>query len=669
MSSLIARLKKRKLVQWTLAYLAGAWVLLQVMDVVADPMGWPDSVQLVVFVLVGAGFFVTMTLAWHHGEKGRQRVTAGEVAAVAATLAVAGLALWWMDLTPAGLDRTTTTGTGPAGVPGIPGTGEADRDPRPSVAVLPFESRSQLPEDTFFTDGVHGQVLGHISKISSLRVISRTSVLEYRDSPRSIRDIGAELGAEYVMEGGVQRAGERVLISANLVRASADESVWSGEFEYGLVVDSIFAVQRDVARGVANALSVRLLQRDVEQIESRPTKNLHAWNAYVEGNLVGPTGDFARWKTQVDAFEKATLLDPEFGLAWAGLTQAYAVGFSNTYWTNVPAIRAALDRAEAIAPAAPETRVASATVRYYVDRDLPGARDAFAESLVDRPNDAYAWLLKGAIERRMDRWEDAARSFEQADAIDPRAELSKGFLSSSYLRLGRIEDAERMAAQRAALSGSAVNLIDIALSFRGDTAAARTLAEPSGVRVAVTTVGLSLPYLRRDFDAALDEWLADVPRSEQQAAQRLGWIAELAERTDRTEMARSYADSLLSLVRSENAGEGADMAGYRLLSSLWLLHLARAHLHLGDTATAVELAERARDEYGPPEDRQDRRRIEYILARVYLMVGEHEKALDILEAHLEEGAILQGLLPLDVVYDPVREHPRFQRLLERYPPG
>ena len=111
------------------------------------------------------------------------------------------------------------------------------------------------------------------------------------------------------------------------------------------------------------------------------------------------------------------------------------------------------------------------------------------------------------------------------------------------------------------------------------------------------------------------------------------------------------------------------LAGYRFASSLRLLHLARAHFHLGDTARGVALAEQARDEYGPPEDHQDRRRIEYIVARVYFMVGEHEKALDILEAHLEAGDILQGILPLDVVYDPVRDHPRFKRLLELYPPG
>jgi TolB-like protein/tetratricopeptide (TPR) repeat protein len=668
-SSFFARLKERKLVQWTLAYLAGAWVVLQVMDVAADPLGWPDSVQVGVFVLVAAGFFVTLTLAWYHGEKGRQRVTAVEVLAVAAILVVAVAALLWVDLTPDRPDQALTVGAASAAGRALELGAASSHDPRPSVAVLPFESRSQLTEDTIFTDGVHGQILGQISKIRSLRVISRTSVLEYRDSPKSMRDIGAELDAEYVMEGGVQRAGDRVLVSANLIRASADESVWTAEFEYGLVVDSIFAVQRDVARGVADALSAQLVAGDVAQIESRPTQDLDAWNAYVEGNLVGPTGNFARWRTQVDAFERATRLDPEFGLAWAGLTRAYAIGFSNGYWTDVPAIRAVLDRAERIAPTAPETRVARATVRYYVDRDLPGARDAFAAALADRPNDAYAWLFKGAVERRMDLWEEAARSFEQANAIEPRGDLTKGLLSSAYLMLGRIEEAEQMAAQRAAVSGNVVNLIDIALSLRGDTAAARSLAERSGAPVVVTTVDLSLPYLRRDFDAALDEWLENVPRSDLRTAVRLGWIAELADRTDRTDMARTYADSLMVLARPKVDGGGRDVAGYGFVSSLWLLNLSRAHFHLGDTARAVELAEQARDEYGPPEDHQDRRRIEFIVARVYFMAGEHQKALDILEAHLEAGVVLRGLLPLDVIYDPIRDHPRFQRLLEEYPAG
>ncbi len=669
MSSLITRLKERKLVQWTLAYLAGAWVVLQVMDVVADPLGWPDSVQLGVFVMVAAGFFVTLTLAWYHGEKGRQRVTAGEVVAVAGILALAVAALWWMDLTPSARDGLPSDTEAADTRPGESPVSAAAPDPRPSVAVLPFENRSQLTEDTFFTDGVHAQILGQISKISSLRVISRTSVLEYKESPKAVRDIGAELGAEYVMEGGVQRAGERVLISTRLIRASADESVWTGEFEYGLVVDSIFAVQRDVARGVADALSAELVPGDAEQIESRPTESLDSWNAYVEGDLVGPTTDFVRWRTQVDAFQRATQLDPDFGLAWAGLTRTYAIGFSNAYWTDAPAIRAVLERAETLAPSAPETRVAGATVRYYVDRDLPGAREAFAASLADRPNDAYAWVLKGAVERRMDLWEEAARSFERADALEPRRDLIKGLLSTAYLMLGRHGEAEQMANQRAALSGNVTNLADIALSLRGDTATARSLAERSGAPVVVTTVDLSLPYLRRDFAAALDDWLEFIPRTDLRTAVRLGWTAELAERTGRADMARHYADSLPSLARSKVAGEGPYLAGYGFVSSLWLLHTSRAHFHLGDTARAMALAEQARDEYGPPEDHQDRRRIEFILARVYFMAGEHEKALDILEAHLEEGAILQGLLPLDVVYDPVRDHPRFRRLLEEYPPG
>jgi serine/threonine-protein kinase len=657
MGDLLARLKERKVVQWSLAYLAGAWVVLQVMDVVADPLGWPDAVQVAVMILVAAGFFVTVALAWFHGEKGHQRVSVGELALVSAIVVLAVATLSWLDLSPSGESIET---------PDV----EAAADPRPSVAVLPFESRSRLDEDTFFTEGVHGQILGQVSKVRSLRVISRTSVLEFRDSSTSIRDIGAELGADYVMEGSVQRAGDRVLISANLIRASADESVWAGEFEYGLTVDSVFEVQREVARGVAEALSAELLPEDVQDLELRPTENLEAWDAYVAGTLVPLTSDHDRWRTQLDAFLEATRLDPAFGQAWAWLARTYAVGFSNNYWTDVPTARAALRQAEDLAPDAPETAVARAAVIYYLDRDYSRALPEFERALAERPNDDATWILKGALERRMDLWEDARESFLRADAIDPRAAGTKGWLSSANLRLGRIEEAERWAAQQTALSGSVSGAINIAILHRGDTVEARRLVEPSDEPVGVTSLNLSLPYLRRDFEAELDSYLTMVPRSPLQTANRLGWIAELADRTGRDEMARVYADSLLVVAQGMvDELSATDVAGYSFVPSLWLVNLGRAHFHRGDAERSLELSERALEQFRPLEDRQDYRRIEFILSRAYLMAGRHEAALDILERHLAVGDVLQGVLRLDAVYDPVRDHPRFVRLLEEYPLG
>jgi TolB-like protein len=205
--SFLRRLKERKLVQWALAYLAGAFVVFQLLDALEGPLGLTVPVQRAVLAVVGIGFFLTLVLAWYHGEKGRQRVSGPELMMIAILLVIAGMGLSLLRGREEVLEPTETAS---------PAVGE---DGRPALAVLPFANLSGDPDNEYFSDGITGDIINHLSRIGDLKVISRTSVMQYKGTTRLVREIGDELGVTTVLEGEVQRIGDRVRINAQLIDA------------------------------------------------------------------------------------------------------------------------------------------------------------------------------------------------------------------------------------------------------------------------------------------------------------------------------------------------------------------------------------------------------------------------------------------------------------------
>jgi TolB-like protein len=216
--SLLQRLKERKLVQWSLAYLAGAWVIYEATGTALEAWDIPVLLVRSIHVLLVIGFFVALVIAWYHGEKGRQRASGPELLMVAALLVVAGGVL-----TTLGPGTRETASDDPTNLPS-----PEPRDARPSIAVLPFQNRSGVEEDAHFTDGLHDQIITHLTKISGLSVRGLTSVLVYRDSPKNLREIGEELNARYIVEGGVQRAGGDVLINVQLRTSTSGQTPTTG---------------------------------------------------------------------------------------------------------------------------------------------------------------------------------------------------------------------------------------------------------------------------------------------------------------------------------------------------------------------------------------------------------------------------------------------------------
>ena len=212
------RLRRRKVVQWSIAYAAGAWGLLQVLQFLADTYDWPSQVLRLVTLALALGLPIALVLAWYHGERGHQKPVRTEIAIVAFLLLLGGGALWLYGhrSTPA---QTAATSANPA--PTSAATADSS-DPRPSIAVLPFENRSDQEKDTFFVDGIHDDILTQLTKIGAMKVIARTSVEQFRDTQLSTKAIGEKLGVTRVLEGSVQRAGDRVRVTAQLIDTTSD---------------------------------------------------------------------------------------------------------------------------------------------------------------------------------------------------------------------------------------------------------------------------------------------------------------------------------------------------------------------------------------------------------------------------------------------------------------
>jgi len=304
-------LRRRKVVQWGLAYAAGAWVLLQVLGFATDTYGWPTVIAQLAMLGLTLGLPIVVTLAWYHGDRGQQRITRSELAVLTLLLFLSGGVLWLY-----ALRSIPTTTTDVAVKPASPA---AATDARPSIAVLPFENRSDVQKDAFFVDGIHDDILTQLTKVGALKVIARTSVEQFRDTKLTTREIGEKLGVTKVLEGGVQRAGDRVRVTVQLIDAATDAHVWAENYDRELSAANIFAIQSEVATAIAGALKATLSAGERARVNAIPTECLEAWEAYQLGRQRLSRRTSAALVEAEGFFRKTVAIDPKFALAWVGL--------------------------------------------------------------------------------------------------------------------------------------------------------------------------------------------------------------------------------------------------------------------------------------------------------------------------------------------------------------
>lgn len=398
MSSLIERLKERKIVQWALAYLAAGFVVFQSIEVMAEPWNIGPGLQRAIHVLLLIGLFVVLVVAWYHSENGRQRVSGA-----------------WVS-----------------------------QSERPSVAALPFANLSGLEDDLYFTDGIHEQILTQLSKVGGLSVRGRTSAMEYRDSPKNLREIGRELNARYLLEGSVFREGETVRITVQLIDAQQDEQMWAERYDRDLSVESLLDVQSDIAQRVAHALQAELTPAERVRIEARPTDNLLAYNLCLLGQY--HWNKFAQEDVEkaIGYFEQAIAADPNYALAHARLADAYLtlalVGFAEPSET----IRRAEElgrRALELDDELSEAYAALGMIKHTFDYEYAQAESMLRRAIELSPSNALAHTRLGLLLCDLRRHDEAIAAGRRAQELDPLAPIITMDLARSLVAANRFDEA------------------------------------------------------------------------------------------------------------------------------------------------------------------------------------------------------------------------------------
>ena len=339
----------------------------------------------------------------------------------------------------------------------------------PMVAVLPFTSTSQGSDGEFFANGVHDDLLTQLAKLQSMRVISSTSVMEYEGVARNLRKIGEELGADVILEGSVQIAGNRIRINAQLIDTRTDEHLWAETYDRELSPANIFDVQSEIARTITAELNTTLTAQDREQLALIPTKNMAAYRAYHRAMQIRESGSSGVSDPEyLQALEEAVELDPEFSRAWAELVSNLALlNFSGDMPDMTVRAESALQHLQAIAPGSADHLMGQAAYLYYALKDYNRAHDVISRALTMNPSNARAVHLKSWIERRQGDFEAHLASKREALNLDPRNPVFQGIVVSALLIMHRYDEA-RSEIESSQLGGFYTSSARVFLQFRED---------------------------------------------------------------------------------------------------------------------------------------------------------------------------------------------------------
>ncbi len=430
--------------QWGIAYAAGAWGFLQGLSYVSGTFDWPRQIQQLATLGLLIGLPIALVLAWYHGDRGHQRVTRTELAILTLLFLLGGGIFWRYQRG----NETPPTGPTPA-IASSPATTAAPpalaavADARPSIAVLPFENRSDQGKDVFFVDGIHDDILTQLTKIGAMKVIARTSVEQFRDTKLSTREIGERLGVTRVLEGSVQRAGDRVRVTAQLIDTASDAHLWAESYDRELTAANIFAIQSEVATSIASALETTLTAAEKARVHIVPTRNLAAWEAFQLGRQRMARRTAETLSDAEQFFQQAIDLDPKFALAYAGLADSLTLQIEHAgarEEVNLARADAAVATALELDPNLAEAWASSALIRSFRgqgDRADPLYRRAIALN----PNYAAAYQRFSRNAGGLGHRDEALAAAEKAVELDPLSAIVNTDLGRALVSVGRFDEA------------------------------------------------------------------------------------------------------------------------------------------------------------------------------------------------------------------------------------
>ncbi len=668
-----AELKRRNVYKAAIAYAVVAWLLLQAASILFPTFEAPPWVMKVFVAVIVLGFPVALVFAWA------------------------------FELTPEGLKRTEdvdlsksiarTTGRKLdfliIGVLLIviavfayqrfgPGLKVSAAAPEKSIAVLPFENRSEDKANAYFADGIQDEILTRLSKIADLKVISRTSTQHYKSAPENLPEIARQLGVAHIVEGSVQKSGDSVRVNVQLIKAVNDSHLWADTFDRKLT--DIFSVESEVAKAIADQLRAKITGREEQVIAAKPTDNPEAYEAYLRGLAYSlkPGTSPANSLGAQKYLREAVKLDPKFALGWALLSYVDALGYITQSLQPTVAlreeVRQAAETALTLQPNLGEAVLAKGAYHYFCLKDYDTAVRYFEQARPLLPNSSRIPESLAYVARRRGEWDRSESYFNEAERLDPRnvSLLTQHALSNICLR--RFPEALRKLDQILDITPDDLDTLvnkAIIAQAEGDLPRASTLLAPLH-----PTADDAQALETQVYQAILERRPAQIISRLQEILAKpdpalgyingelrfwLGWAQEVAgDHAAAPESWRQARSELEPFLKEQPDN-------YILIGDLALTSMG-----LGDKAAALALAERAMAASPIEKDAVTGPFPIEILARVAARTGEPDRAIAALQKLLSipyAGLLAQSmpltpaLLRLDPMFDPLRNDPRFQKLV------
>jgi TolB-like protein/Tfp pilus assembly protein PilF len=672
-----AELKRRNVYKVAVAYIVGGWALAQGLAQVLPVFAIPNWIIQLLVVLIVMGLPIALGLAWAFEltPKGIKRTD--EVDDTPAAPAHKKRA--WLYVVIVG--ALISVGLFFLGRYTAAPTQHAVREvSAKSIAVLPFENLSDDKQNTYFADGVQDQILTNLAKVSDLRVISHTTVRQYKTGlPRNLREIGQQLGVTYILEGSVQRAGDRLRIAAQLIDARTDTQIWAET--YDRTAADLFAIQSELAESIVAQLQAKLSPEQKAEIEQRPTQDLVAFELYLRAKQIVDSYLIAEdvraaVLSALQSLDQAIKRDPDFVSAYCYIARAndllYFFDLDPTP-DRILLAEAAVKAALRLRPDSAEAHFAMADFLFRCHRDYDGALQELAVARPGLPNDTAFFILSGYINRRRNNWAQAQRDFATAVALDPRNPNAYNLLADTY-NLQRRHFLAAHVYERVLAAGERTPIV----FFRRDSALFNGTGNSTELREVLaknpdmdvgggqTPIRVFLALIDRNF-AEAERVLAGSPREDSQDIDYSFYFP------------KAWFEAMIARAKGDSARANAAFSAARTIleqrlavkpeDARTIVVLAQVDAGLGHKELAIQEAQHAVDLMPVSKDIYDGALVLEGLAQVYTWTNEPDRAIELLQKLVTmPDYVNYARLKLHPIWNPLRGDPRFEKIVNSLAP-